>query len=114
VQTLVQIVTLRPDCSQALFLIDGIHAWTERLGRGFPHVWSGHKPPLGKSSFRGCAPTIGAEVHLPFGGVKHTGNGHREGNGALDFFTAWKAVYVDYSDNLQRAQIDNAMEKPPS
>ena len=54
------------------------------------------------------APTIGAEVHLPFGGVKHTGNGHREGLGALDFFTTWKAVYVDYSDKLQRAQIDNA------
>jgi acyl-CoA reductase-like NAD-dependent aldehyde dehydrogenase len=54
------------------------------------------------------APTIGAEVHLPFGGVKHTGNGHREGNGAVDFFTTWKAVYVDYSDKLQRAQIDNA------
>ena len=52
------------------------------------------------------APTIGAEVHLPFGGVKLTGNGHREGNGALDFFTTWKAVYVDYSDKLQRAQID--------
>ena len=54
------------------------------------------------------APTIGAEVHLPFGGVKHTGNGHREGNGAIDFFTSWKAVYVDFSDKLQRAQIDNA------
>jgi aldehyde dehydrogenase (NAD+) len=54
------------------------------------------------------APTIGAEVHLPFGGVKQTGNGHREGLGAIDFFTTWKAVYVDYSDKLQRAQIDNA------
>ncbi|HVC47871.1 MAG TPA: aldehyde dehydrogenase family protein [Terracidiphilus sp.] len=54
------------------------------------------------------APTIGAEVHLPFGGVKQTGNGHREGLGAIDFFTTWKAVYVDYSDTLQRAQIDNA------
>jgi acyl-CoA reductase-like NAD-dependent aldehyde dehydrogenase len=54
------------------------------------------------------APTIGAEVHLPFGGVKHTGNGHREGLGAIDFFTTWKAVYVDYSVKLQRAQIDNA------
>ncbi|GGG96577.1 aldehyde dehydrogenase family protein [Silvibacterium dinghuense] len=55
------------------------------------------------------APTIGAEVHLPFGGVKQTGNGHREGGtGALDFYTTWKAVYVDYSDTLQRAQIDNA------
>jgi len=53
------------------------------------------------------APTIGAEVHLPFGGVKHTGNGHREGGtGALDFYTSWKAVYVDYSDRLQKAQID--------
>ena len=54
------------------------------------------------------APTIGAEVHLPFGGVKQTGNGHREGLGAIDFFTTWKAVYFDYSDKLQRAQIDNA------
>ncbi len=54
------------------------------------------------------APTIGAEVHLPFGGVKQTGNGHREGSEALDFYTTWKAVYVDYSDKLQRAQIDNA------
>lgn len=54
------------------------------------------------------APTIGAEVHLPFGGVKQTGNGHREGGtGALDFYTTWKSVYVDYSDKLQRAQIDN-------
>jgi aldehyde dehydrogenase (NAD+) len=54
------------------------------------------------------APTIGAEVHLPFGGVKQTGNGHREGNGSIDFYTTWKAVYIDYSDTLQRAQIDNA------
>jgi aldehyde dehydrogenase (NAD+) len=53
------------------------------------------------------APTIGAEVHLPFGGVKQTGNGHREGGtGALDFYTTWKSVYFDYSDKLQRAQID--------
>jgi len=53
------------------------------------------------------APTIGAEVHLPFGGVNQTGNGHREGGvGAIDFYTQWKAVYVDYSDRLQRAQID--------
>jgi alpha-ketoglutaric semialdehyde dehydrogenase len=54
------------------------------------------------------APTIGAEVHLPFGGVKQTGNGHREGSEAIEFFTTWKAVYIDYSDKLQRAQIDNA------
>jgi aldehyde dehydrogenase (NAD+) len=53
------------------------------------------------------APTIGAEVHLPFGGTKATGNGHREGGiGAIDFYTEWKAVYVDYSDKLQKAQID--------
>ncbi len=53
-------------------------------------------------------PTIGAEVHLPFGGVKQTGNGHREaGSAAIDTFTEWKTVYVDYSGNLQRAQIDN-------
>ena len=53
------------------------------------------------------APTIGAEVHLPFGGTKQTGNGHREGGiGAIDFYTEWKSVYVDYSDRLQKAQID--------
>jgi aldehyde dehydrogenase (NAD+) len=55
------------------------------------------------------APTIGAEVHLPFGGVKATGNGHREGGiGAIDFYTEWKSIYVDYSDKLQKAQIDRA------
>jgi alpha-ketoglutaric semialdehyde dehydrogenase len=53
-------------------------------------------------------PTIGAEVHLPFGGVKQTGNGHREaGSAALDVFSDWKTVYVDFSGRLQRAQIDN-------
>ncbi|MBI3693751.1 MAG: aldehyde dehydrogenase family protein [Acidobacteria bacterium] len=53
------------------------------------------------------APTIGAEVHLPFGGTKETGNGHREsGLAALDQFSEWKSVYVDYSNRLQRAQID--------
>ncbi|MCM1981826.1 aldehyde dehydrogenase family protein [Lyngbya confervoides] len=53
-------------------------------------------------------PTIGAEVHLPFGGVKQTGNGHREaGTAALDVFSDWKTVYVDFSGQLQRAQIDN-------
>jgi aldehyde dehydrogenase (NAD+) len=54
------------------------------------------------------AGTIGAEVHLPFGGVKATGNGHREaGQAALDVFTEWKSIYVDFSGKLQRAQIDN-------
>jgi aldehyde dehydrogenase (NAD+) len=53
------------------------------------------------------APTIGAEAHMPFGGVKATGNGHREGGWTVfDIFTEWKAVYVDYSGKLQRAQID--------
>jgi aldehyde dehydrogenase (NAD+) len=53
------------------------------------------------------APTIGAEVHLPFGGTKATGNGHREaGTAALDVFSEWKSVYVDFSGRLQRAQID--------
>src|SRR5581483_5618496 len=53
------------------------------------------------------APTIGAETHLPFGGTKQTGNGHREAaTAALDFYSEWKSVYVDYSDRLQRAQID--------
>jgi aldehyde dehydrogenase (NAD+) len=53
------------------------------------------------------APTIGAEVHLPFGGTKATGNGHREaGTAALDVFSEWKSIYVDFSGQLQRAQID--------
>jgi aldehyde dehydrogenase (NAD+) len=57
------------------------------------------------------AGTTGAEVHLPFGGTKDTGNGHREaGQAALDVFTEWKSIYVDYSGRLQRAQIDN--QKP--
>jgi aldehyde dehydrogenase (NAD+) len=56
------------------------------------------------------APTIGAEVHLPFGGVKETGNGHREaGVAGIDVFTEWKSVYVDYSGALQRAQIDTEL-----
>jgi aldehyde dehydrogenase (NAD+) len=55
------------------------------------------------------AGTTGAEVHLPFGGTKDTGNGHREaGQAALDVFTEWKSIYVDYSGRLQRAQIDNS------
>jgi aldehyde dehydrogenase (NAD+) len=55
------------------------------------------------------APTIGAEIHLPFGGTKATGNGHREAaQQGLDVFSEWKSVYVDFSGGLQRAQIDNA------
>jgi aldehyde dehydrogenase (NAD+) len=60
------------------------------------------------------AGTTGAEVHLPFGGTKGTGNGHREaGQAALDVFTEWKSIYVDYSGKLQRAQIDNAESPAP-
>lgn len=54
------------------------------------------------------AGTTGAEIHLPFGGTKATGNGHREaGTATLDFYTEWQSVYVDFSGKLQRAQIDN-------
>jgi len=54
------------------------------------------------------ASTIGAEVQLPFGGTKGTGNGHREaGTAALEIFSEWKSVFVDYSGKLQKAQIDN-------
>ena len=54
------------------------------------------------------APTIGAEAHLPFGGVKETGNGHREGGWEVyEFYSETKVCYVDYSGRLQRAQIDN-------
>ena len=54
------------------------------------------------------APTIGAEAHLPFGGVKETGNGHREGGwDVYEFYSETKVGYVDYSGALQRAQIDN-------
>jgi aldehyde dehydrogenase (NAD+) len=52
--------------------------------------------------------TTGAETHLPFGGTRGTGNGHREaGHTMLDPFTEWKSIYVDFSGKLQRAQIDN-------
>jgi aldehyde dehydrogenase (NAD+) len=57
------------------------------------------------------AGTTGAETHLPFGGWKETGNGHREaGHAALDSFTEWKSIYVDFSGRLQRAQIDNQQQ----
>ncbi|MGM9945639.1 MAG: aldehyde dehydrogenase family protein [Lysinibacillus sp.] len=53
------------------------------------------------------AGTTGAEIHLPFGGTKGTGNGHRDsGQAALDVYTEWKSIYVDFSGKLQRAQID--------
>jgi acyl-CoA reductase-like NAD-dependent aldehyde dehydrogenase len=56
--------------------------------------------------------TTGAEIQFPFGGVRGTGNGHREaGQTALDIFTEWKSIYVDYSGQLQRAQIDNRQDE---
>jgi aldehyde dehydrogenase (NAD+) len=56
--------------------------------------------------------TTGAEIQFPFGGVRGTGNGHREaGQAALEVFTEWKSIYVDYSGKLQRAQIDNREEQ---
>ncbi len=62
-----------------------------------------------QASLTSMGPTIGAEVHLPFGGVKDTGNGHREaGTTVYDIFSEWKSIYVDYSGRLQKAQIDNA------
>jgi aldehyde dehydrogenase (NAD+) len=57
-------------------------------------------------------PTIGAECHMPFGGTKNTGNGHREGGWtAYEIFTEQKTVYIDYSGKLQKAQIDVTIEK---
>jgi aldehyde dehydrogenase (NAD+) len=59
------------------------------------------------------APTIGAEAHLPFGGVKQTGNGHREGGWEVyEFYSETKVGYVDFSGSLQRAQIDNYLGTP--
>jgi acyl-CoA reductase-like NAD-dependent aldehyde dehydrogenase len=56
-------------------------------------------------------PTIGAEAHMPFGGVKDTGNGHRDGGwAAYEFFTEKKTIYVDYSGQLQKAQMDSVEE----
>ncbi len=60
------------------------------------------------------AGTIGAEIQLPFGGMKTTGNGHREaGRAALDVYSEWKSIYVDFSGKLQRAQMDTEIEKAP-
>jgi alpha-ketoglutaric semialdehyde dehydrogenase len=59
------------------------------------------------------AGTIGAEIQLPFGGMKSTGNGHREaGRAALDVYSEWKSIYVDFSGKLQRAQMDTSEKAP--
>jgi aldehyde dehydrogenase (NAD+) len=104
------VVTLIPcrDLQNALEIANGVEyglssaIYTRDVNRAFAAIQE-----LSAGITYVNAPTIGAEVHLPFGGVKATGNGHREGGiGAFDFFTEWKSVYVDYSDRLQKAQID--------
>ena len=80
-----------------------------RRQQGFPR----HARPSSGITYINAG-TTGAEVHLPFGGTKDTGNGHREaGQAALDVFTEWKSIYVDYSGRLQRAQIDNVENPAP-
>ena len=77
--------------------------YTERVQHAFQAM---HDMEAGITYVNG--PTIGAEAHMPFGGVKKTGNGHREGGwAAFEFFTETKTVYVDYSGQLQKAQMDN-------
>ncbi len=96
--TLEQAIALQNDC---LYGLSG-SIYTKDVNKAFTAMRDVHT-----GLFYVNAPTIGAENHLPFGGVKQTGNGHREGGKeALDLFSEWKAVYVDFSDSLQRAQID--------
>jgi aldehyde dehydrogenase (NAD+) len=78
--------------------------YTQQVNRAFKAMEA-----LNTGIFYVNSSTIGAEVHLPFGGTKATGNGHREGAmiSSLDIFSEWKAIYVDYSGRLQKAQIDN-------
>ena len=86
--------TTRYGLSSAIYTRDITKAFRaiEMLGAGITYV---------------NASTIGAEVHLPFGGIRETGNGHREGGRqVMDVFTEWKTIYIDYSGKLQRAQID--------
>ncbi len=76
--------------------------YTQDVNRAFRAI---HDIEAGITYVNG--PTIGAEAHMPFGGVKETGNGHREGGWEVfDFYTETKTLYVDYSGRLQRAQID--------
>ncbi len=96
------------DFEEALTIANGVRyglsasVYTRDVNRGFQAMRDLHTGIVYIN-----APTIGAEVHLPFGGTKNTGNGHREaGTVALDFYSEWKTLYVDYSDKLQRAQID--------
>ena len=91
-------VALQNDC---LYGLSG-SIYTQDVNKAFAAMRDVHT-----GLFYVNAPTIGAENHLPFGGVKQTGNGHREGGWeALELFSEWKAIYVDFSGSLQRAQID--------
>jgi aldehyde dehydrogenase (NAD+) len=97
-KTFEEAVALQNDC---LYGLSG-SIYTQDVNRAFAAMRDVHT-----GIFYVNAPTIGAENHLPFGGVKQTGNGHREGGKeALDLFSEWKAIYVDFSGTLQRAQID--------
>src|SRR5437773_639594 len=98
---------------QAIEIANGVHyglsaaIYTQDVNRAF-HAMNETYTGI----FYVNSATIGAEVHLPFGGTKATGNGHREaGTQVLDIFSEWKSIYVDYSGKLQRAQIDNAKEE---
>ncbi len=99
-----------PDADSAIGIANGtayglsLSVYTRDLARAF-HAMSDLEAGIVYVN----APTIGAEIQLPFGGVKQTGNGHREaGSAALDEFSEWKSIYVDYSGRLQRAQIDTS------
>jgi alpha-ketoglutaric semialdehyde dehydrogenase len=96
------------DLEEAINIANGVRyglsasIYTQDINRAF-HAMN----ELYTGIFYVNASTIGAEVHLPFGGTKATGNGHREaGTQVLDIFSEWKSIYVDYSGKLQRAQID--------
>jgi aldehyde dehydrogenase (NAD+) len=100
------------DLGEAIRIANGTHyglslsIYTRDLARAFQAV-----DRLESGIVYVNAPTIGAEIQLPFGGTKWTGNGHREaGQTAFDEFTEWKTVYIDYSGRLQRAQIDTGKE----
>ncbi|HEY6331898.1 MAG TPA: aldehyde dehydrogenase family protein, partial [Blastocatellia bacterium] len=96
------------DIDEAIHIANGVRyglsasIYTSNVNRAYHAMENTHT-----GIFYVNSSTIGAEVHLPFGGTKATGNGHREGGTqVLDIFSEWKAVYVDYSGKLQRAQID--------
>ncbi len=104
VTTVIPANSLEDDISIANGVRYGLSAaiYTQNVNRAFRAM-----NELYTGIFYVNASTIGAEVHLPFGGTKATGNGHREaGTQVLDIFSEWKSIYVDFSGKLQRAQID--------